>query len=47
MIRKAEVSEFSGKKTEYGIGDIKTNIGLDETVFNFRIPEGVEIVDLR
>jgi chaperone LolA len=47
FIRKAEVSEFGGKRTEYRVEELKTNVGLDEDVFHFAIPEGVEVVDLR
>jgi outer membrane lipoprotein-sorting protein len=47
IIRKAELIEFSGKKTLYTINDLKANTGLEIGLFSFTPPEGAEVVDLR
>jgi outer membrane lipoprotein carrier protein len=47
LIRKTEILEFSGKNTVYRIEELSTNTGLDASVFSFKIPDGVEVVDLR
>ena len=47
LIRKAEVTDANGKKTEYEIEDVMMNTGLDDSLFSYEIPEGVDVVDLR
>ncbi len=47
LIRKVELIDVNEKKTEYLVRDIKTNAGLPDSLFTYRIPAGVETVDLR
>lgn len=47
LIRKVEYVDVGGKRTEYTVNDIKINIGLDDSRFTYKVPEGVEVVDLR
>ena len=47
LIKKAEISDVSGKQTEYFVKDVEVNIGLQDSHFTYQIPEGVEVVDLR
>ncbi len=47
LIKKAEISDVSGKQTEYYVKDVEVNIGLQDSHFTYQIPEGVEVVDLR
>ena len=47
LIKKAEVHDVGGRSTSYEIEVLKTNIGLDDEVFTYKIPEGAEVVDLR
>ena len=47
LIRRAEILEFSGKKTTYTIKELNTNVGLPADTFSFTPPEGAEVVDLR
>lgn len=47
LIRKAEILDMNGKKTEYLVTDVKVNTGLEDSRFTFQVPEGVEVVDLR
>jgi chaperone LolA len=47
LIRKVELIDVNEKKTEYLVRDIKTNTGLPDSLFTYRIPAGVETVDLR
>jgi chaperone LolA len=47
MVKRAEVVDVNGKKTEYDIEQMKTNTGLDDRKFVYEVPAGVEVVDLR
>jgi outer membrane lipoprotein-sorting protein len=47
IVRKAEVTDANGKETTYTVSSIRTNIGLADSRFTLRIPEGAEVVDLR
>jgi len=47
LVRKAEITDANGKETSYTVASIRTNIGLSDSRFTLRIPEGVEVVDLR
>jgi outer membrane lipoprotein-sorting protein len=47
LIKKAEISDVSGKQTEYLVKDVEVNIGLGDSDFVYQIPEGVDVVDLR
>ena len=47
LIRKAEVTDANGKKTEYEIEDVLMNTGLDDSLFSYEIPAGADVVDLR
>lgn len=44
---KAEVQDINGKQTDYQVNDIKTDLGLADSLFTYYIPKGVEVVDLR
>jgi outer membrane lipoprotein carrier protein len=47
LIRKAEVTDVNGKETTYSVSDIRINTGIPDARFTLKIPEGVEVVDLR
>jgi outer membrane lipoprotein carrier protein len=47
LIRKAELEDAGGKKTAYTIENLRTNIGVEDSIFTYTIPEGAEVVDLR
>lgn len=47
LIRKAEVADVNGKETTYSVSDIRINTGIPDSRFILKIPEGVEVVDLR
>jgi outer membrane lipoprotein carrier protein len=47
FIKKAEITDVNGKQTEYLVIEMKTNIGLEDSRFIYKVPEGTEVVDLR
>ena len=47
LVKRAEVVDFNGKRTEYEITDVKINTGLEDRWFTYEIPRGVDVVDLR
>jgi chaperone LolA len=47
LVRKAEVTEVNGKQTTYSVLTSTLNTGLSDARFTLRIPDGVEVVDLR
>jgi len=47
LIRKAEVADVNGKETTYVVSDMRINTGIPDARFTLKIPEGVEVVDLR
>ena len=47
MIRQVEIIDVSEKQTTYAVLQVRTNTGLQDSRFVYRIPEGAEIVDLR
>jgi outer membrane lipoprotein carrier protein len=47
LTRKAEVIDANGKETLYTVEDIRINIGLRDSKFNFDIPAGADVVDMR
>lgn len=47
LIRKAEVSDLSGTITSYFVNELKVNANIPDSRFTYRIPKGVEAVDLR
>jgi outer membrane lipoprotein-sorting protein len=47
LIRKAEVTDVNGKETTYTVSGLRINTGLPDARFTLKIPEGVEVVDLR
>lgn len=47
LIRKAEVTDVNGKETTYVVIDMRINTGIPDARFTLKIPEGVEVVDLR
>jgi outer membrane lipoprotein carrier protein len=47
LIRRVELIDINDKRTDYSISDIKTDMNLPDTTFTYRIPQGVEVVDLR
>ncbi len=47
MIRQVEIVDVSEKQTTYAVLELRTNTGLQDSRFVYRIPEGVDVVDLR
>jgi outer membrane lipoprotein carrier protein len=47
LIRKVEMTDANGKETTYVVTEIRINSGVTDGRFTYRIPEGVETVDLR
>jgi outer membrane lipoprotein carrier protein len=47
LLRKVEMEDVSGKQTTYLVNTIRTNLDLPDERFTFKVPEGVETVDLR
>jgi outer membrane lipoprotein carrier protein len=47
LIKNVEVVDVNGKETEYMVNELHVNVGLKDSRFNYVIPEGVEVVDLR
>ena len=47
VVRKLSYADEVGNETAYLLKDVRVNTKLDESLFRFRIPEGVEVVDLR
>jgi outer membrane lipoprotein carrier protein len=46
-IRKVEYTDLNHTRTVYVLRDLKFNSGLESSMFNFSIPTGAVIVDLR
>lgn len=44
---KIEQTDISRNKTIYTLSEIKTGMELEDSLFEFKPPEGVEIIDLR
>lgn len=47
LIRKAEVTDLNGTITSYFVNELKLNANIPDSRFTYRIPKGVEAVDLR
>jgi len=47
LIRKVEMADANGKETMYVVNEIRINTGMSDSRFTYRIPDGVETVDLR
>lgn len=47
LIRRVELTDVNGAATSYFVNDIRVNINIPDSRFTFRIPKGVEAVDLR
>ncbi|MGB6121845.1 MAG: outer membrane lipoprotein-sorting protein, partial [Bacteroidota bacterium] len=47
LMTKVELVDANGKETTYVVEEIRINSGLDDEQFRFRIPDGVDVVDLR
>ena len=47
FIKKVELLDANGKETEYVVDDLRVNIGLQDSRFEYTAPEGAEVVDLR
>jgi outer membrane lipoprotein-sorting protein len=47
LIRRVEMADANGKETTYLVTEIRINTGVTDGRFTYRIPEGVETVDLR
>ncbi len=47
LIKKVETEDWVQNKYSFMFLDIKTNLNLDENLFNFSPPSGVKIIDLR
>jgi outer membrane lipoprotein carrier protein len=47
LVRRAEIVDGTGVETTYAVTDIRLNAGIPDSRFQFRVPEGAEVVDLR
>jgi outer membrane lipoprotein carrier protein len=47
MIRQVEIVDASEKQTTYTVLQVRTNTGLQDSRFVYKIPEGADVVDLR
>jgi chaperone LolA len=47
MITRVELKDANDKETTYTVQDVRINQGLNDGIFAYSIPEGVEVVDLR
>jgi chaperone LolA len=47
MIRQVEIVDVSEKQTTYTVLQVRTNTGLQDSRFVYKIPEGADVVDLR
>ena len=47
IVRKLEIKDFNQNRTTYLLSDIKVNPSVSPQWFNFTMPEGAEIFDLR
>lgn len=47
LIHRVEILDQHGKETTYRVSSFKTNIGIADTSFVYRVPAGVDVVDLR
>ena len=47
LMAKVELVDANGKETTYVVEGIRINSGLADEQFRFRIPDGVDVVDLR
>jgi outer membrane lipoprotein carrier protein len=47
MIRQVEIIDVSEKQTTYAVLQVHTNTGLQDSRFEYRIPKGADVVDLR
>jgi outer membrane lipoprotein carrier protein len=46
-VRRIQVVDANETETTYALGDMKTNVRFDDSLFSFTPPAGTEIVDLR
>lgn len=47
IIKKVEIVDTGDTQTTYLVSDVKLNVELSDKKFQFEIPKGVEVVDLR
>jgi outer membrane lipoprotein carrier protein len=47
LMGKVELVDANGKETTYIVEEIRINTDVDDNLFRFRIPDGVDVVDLR
>jgi outer membrane lipoprotein-sorting protein len=47
LMGKVELVDANGKETTYIVEEIRINTDVDDKLFRFRIPDGVDVVDLR
>jgi outer membrane lipoprotein carrier protein len=47
LMGKVELVDANGKETTYIVEEIRINTDVDDELFRFRIPDGVDVVDLR
>ena len=43
-IRRLEIIDLQGNRSEFRFEDVKENVGLPDRLFQFEIPKGVEVV---
>jgi chaperone LolA len=47
LVRRLEFTDSGDMVTHYWFTETRTNLGLDENIFIFQAPDGVEIIDMR
>ena len=47
LIHKLEYTDFNDNTSYFEIKNIDTKTRLDDSLFSFKAPEGVEVVDMR
>ncbi len=47
LMRKIQIQDISENLTTYTLSDIRLNTNLQDSLFRFTAPEGVEVIDLR
>ncbi len=47
LIHRVEILDQHGKETVYQVSSFKTNIGIPDSRFVYKVPAGVDVVDLR
>ncbi len=47
LMRRIQIQDASSNSTTYTIDEMKMNVGVADSIFNFKAPDGVEVIDMR